>query len=402
MRFHITKKIFILVLLFLYCSCNQEKNPVVLSPNPVIDSVAIPTKWNTRSEIVYKVEVRVLDAQGFADIDSVNLKIFDPNTTSLIFNDNLYDDAAYYHAQDGDVVAGDGIYSNRFLATRIVPAQTSGEYTFEFTASDKQGNHSQIEKRSVLFAPNYSPVINSVTVPDTLSITPGGLVIRISVSDYDGIADVIRAYFESQSQQSGARVYESEMFNDGNYEIHGDLTAGDSVFSVRLDTSFFVGKQGNYKLLFYVQDSFFEQNEVVPEHEIFVGNTPPQIVDIILPETITRPTSSGTYKRALLTVQVRDAQGLADIDSVYFYSRKPDSTMANEGKRIPLVDNGLPFDPLHPDIYTGDLQAGDGIYSLSLLVYSDYQLGTYTFTFYVLDKAGNLSAPVVRTLEITD
>jgi len=103
-----------------------------------------------------------------------------------------------------------------------------------------------------------------------------------------------------------------------------------------------------------------------------------------------------------MSVEVADAQGLADIDSVYFYSLRPDSTWANNGIPLLLVDNGLQFDPGNPIIETGDEEAGDGKYSFSLIVESDFELGTYTFFIYIRDKAGNLVGPQSRQITIIE
>jgi hypothetical protein len=162
-----------------------------------------------------------------------------------------------------------------------------------------------------------------------------------------------------------------------------------------------VGKKGSYILRFYVQDSFLEKNAAVPTCELFVANTPPRIVNIQMPEVLERPTASGGYKQGFITVQVEDDQGRADIDAVYFYSLKPDSTMANNGDPFLLVDNGIPF-ALGDLLAQGDQQAGDGIYSYSLLVYNTAVLGNFTFTFYARDKAGNLSSAQIRMIEIVD
>ena len=399
----INKVKYFLIPLLLYSSCTQdEKNPIALSPNPVIDTISIPARWNTRLDIHYTVEVKVLDAQGSSNIISVQMEVYNSQTSAMIFTGSLYDDAAFYHPQDGDVVAGDGVYSNRFTATEMVPALTAGEYRFQFVAIDQQGNQSQEQARMVFFGTNYSPVITRIAAPDTFSSTQSAAIINIVVTDKDGITDIDRAYFESQSQARIARIYESDLYNDGNYEQHGDLTAGDSIFSVRLDAGFSIGKQGDYNLFFYALDSFMEKNINVPQHTIFIGNTPPQIINVVVPDTMQLPVASGTYNRKLLTAQIYDAQGLADIDSVYFYSRKPDSTLANNGQPILLVDNGYPFNPSNPGVETGDQQAGDGIYSFSLLVSSDALTGIYTFTFYARDKAGNLSAAQVRVIEIVE
>jgi len=389
----------IMTLISILISCKQEKNILNLSPNPVIDSISVSEKWNTRSEHIYKVEAKVLDAQGFADIDTVRMEIVDAGTDVLILNSRLYDDGAFYYPASGDVVAGDGVYCNQYGATQIVPALSTAECIIRLQAIDKQGNQSAVENRRILFGPNYPPVIQNVSVPDTFSVPRLRPIIRISVADADGIADISRAYFESKAANGRAWIFESDLYNDGNYEMHGDEVAGDSVFAVRLDSTFMVDKLGSYLLRFYVQDSFQEKNEVIPEQDLFVANTPPLIVNIVMPEIVERPATSGGYKQGFITAQVVDDQGLADIDSVYFYSRKPDSTLAYQGKSFILVDNGLPF-VLNRTFEQGDVQAGDGVFSYTLLVYSTAEVGTYTFTFYARDKVGNLSAPQTRTIEI--
>jgi hypothetical protein len=101
-----------------------------------------------------------------------------------------------------------------------------------------------------------------------------------------------------------------------------------------------------------------------------------------------------------MTAEVLDPDGLADIDSVYFYSLKPDSTYANDGLPILLVDNGLPFNISNAGLEAGDLVAGDGTYSFSILTYHDTVTGLYTFSFFIRDKAGNLTGPVSKTINI--
>jgi hypothetical protein len=119
---------------------------------------------------------------------------------------------------------------------------------------------------------------------------------------------------------------------------------------------------------------------------------------------MTKPPNPGDYNRELMTVEVSDPQGLADIDSVYFYSLKPDSSWANMGKPFLLVDDGVPFNASTRDPETGDLVAGDGIYSFSIIVYNNPQtnLGVYTFYIYIRDKAGNLTGPETRQVAIIE
>ena len=83
------------------------------------------------------------------------------------------------------------------------------------------------------------------------------------------------------------------------------------------------------------------------------------------------PTGPGELNRELITAEVSDPEGLADIDSVYFFSMKPDSAFALGGQPLIMVDNGLPYNPGgNLWIETGDETAGDGIYSLSIRLMS--------------------------------
>ncbi len=126
---------------------------------------------------------------------------------------------------------------------------------------------------------------------------------------------------------------------------------------------------------------------------------PGQIVKTEVPDSIAIP-PAGYFNRALVKAWVEDPDGLSDVDSVYFFSQKPNGEYANGGKPFPLVDNGMPFNIQNPWEEAGDEKAGDGIYSLSILVPNDAQTGRYLFTFYMRDKAGNLSEAKVDSIEV--
>jgi len=107
-----------------------------------------------------------------------------------------------------------------------------------------------------------------------------------------------------------------DLFNDGNLNDHGDLFANDSIFTMKLDSSFAAGKMGSYLFHFYVEDSFNEENQGIPIHPIFIENQPGIIKHTNVPDTTGRPAD------LFLTLNANDPQGLADIDSVYFLLEK--------------------------------------------------------------------------------
>jgi hypothetical protein len=65
-----------------------------------------------------------------------------------------------------------------------------------------------------------------------------------------------------------------------------------------------------------------------------------------------------------------------------------------------MVDNGLPFNINTWWNEAGDVQAGDGIYSYALIVRNDFIPGVYHFSFFVRDKAGNLTGPETHPINL--
>ncbi|MBD3225066.1 MAG: hypothetical protein GF313_10085 [Caldithrix sp.] len=141
------------------------------------------------------------------------------------------------------------------------------------------------------------------------------------------------------------------------------------------------------------------------------GNNPPnqgagQITGISMPDSLQKPQPS-QYTFGLIEATVQDPDGLNDVDSVYFFSLKPNGQYGNDGQPIRMVDNGKSFNyGKLGELYYGDKQSGDGVYSFPMLVFSsdnpdlDTKPGTYIFTFYMRDKAGNLSEANTDSIEV--
>jgi len=154
-----------------------------------------------------------------------------------------------------------------------------------------------------------------------------------------------------------------------------------------------------FLLILIVGLSFFWQcdNGTGPDKK--EKNVPGKILWVNVPDSIQLP-PAGYFNKALVTAAVQDSNGLDDVDSVYFYSRKPDGTLANNGLPLVMVDNGKPFNISDPWQQAGDEKAGDGIYSLTILIDNSAQTGRYYFTFYMRDKGGNLSDSVIDSIEV--
>jgi hypothetical protein len=404
-EYMVRNKIIIISLLVLgqlwILGCSEEKNPLTTEDTPVISKVKLKDRWSTQSSSLYKTEVWVNDPQGFNNLSGVNLTVHENSGGREIFSDSLYDEGAYFYPKAGDVLAGDGVFSNRFQTSEISETNDQAEYIFRFVAFDKQNHESQIWENLVVFGPNSPPVIHQISAPDSLSFQSENTIFMITVSDSDGVEDIAQAYFESENLAKGFTQYEQALYNDGDFENHGDLLAADSIFSTRIFPEFLASKKGIYNLIFHVKDANEEENVEEAEHIIYIENFPSQFLNLTVPEIMSIPPGSEEFNREFMTVEVTDPESLTDIDSVYFFSKKPDSTFANNGQPFIMVDNGFAYNPDNPLIETGDEASGDGVYSFSLLVHNGSLPGDYTFSFYIRDKAGNLSGPVKRIVQLT-
>jgi|YNPBryulayer2012_1023412.scaffolds.fasta_scaffold05856_3 hypothetical protein len=113
-------------------------------------------------------------------------------------------------------------------------------------------------------------------------------------------------------------------------------------------------------------------------------NARPQLLSAVAPDTV----RIGEF--LVLRATVNDSDGLSDIASVFYFSRRPDGVLANQGNPIQMYDDG----GVNP--FSGDAVAGDGIYSFRAQVPPTTLLGTFTYTFFARDRFGAQSDSLVR------
>jgi hypothetical protein len=376
--------LFIILIAFLI-ACDEETSPTKVGTDPVIEEITMRDKWNSASTLLSKIEVKVTDPQGFTNISGVLMEVTNQSNNQVVFSDSLYDDGAFYFTQDGDVIANDGIYSNQYSSEQILSGAGDGDYEFSFHAFDKDNHQSSSFEQLAIFGPNARPVIVNVTAPDTLYSGTTGQIFEVAVNDDDGIDDISRVYFESQKDGSTTQIYEIDLFNDGNFNDHGDLFANDSIYTMKLDSTFAAGKIDPYIFHFYVEDSFNELNANDVSAGIQIENFAGTILSTSVPDSIEKPTTPGNTVPFELNATVTDPQGLADVDSVYFLSEKPDGTFSGSGFHFILYDDG--------DMQNrGDDVANDGEYSLVIQIADSNDPGIYKFYFYMRDHVGHLTS----------
>jgi len=139
---------------------------------------------------------------------------------------------------------------------------------------------------------------------------------------------------------------------------------------------------GIYNITYYLNKPDGSMQQVARGSFIYDNgqpNLPPVIATTVVdPDTVvvTAPTVIFT------SVQASDLNGQNDILKVYFIVYNPDSTTS--GNEIELFDDGEVE-------MSGDLLAGDGIYTLLIQINQQNQKGTYRFEFRARDRGGEFS-----------
>jgi len=350
------------ILLVILTGCTV-KNPVVNKRIvPVLSNLTLPDTLYLKTSIKYPISVKVSDPQGVEDISIVKAFLSLQNNMLVVWEDTLKDDG-----KGCDIIPHDGLFSG-FLQTDST--LNSGIYKLGIVAEDFSHH---LSDTLFAFVPavkkkmDTAPSIQNPIVPDTLKTGfMGNVFLSVQARDPQGLGDLDSVWVEVYPPLSPVPYFTGLLFDDGT---GGDLEASDSIFSARIN----------------LEDKLKD---------------PPVLSNLAAPDTISR--SAG--KTIVLSVHVTDPQGLSDIKSVYFNVTKPDGTPA-DGNPFFMYDDG-------DETNHGDKTAGDGIYSLIIIITpqnakgnyrfdfmaEDYSwgIGTCYFRFQAVDKEGLKSDPVVK------
>ncbi|HGY54432.1 MAG TPA: hypothetical protein ENK44_01895 [Caldithrix abyssi] len=383
--------IFLTVFAVLLLQCKQEQEPPLASPEIEISKVRTDEAWNIKNDEPYTVEVHVQTNGSNSNLLPVVMAVKDGMGATL-FTDSLYDDGAAEHPDDGDVIAGDGVFRNRFRADRISDQPTV--LTFAFQAADADGNESAVYTQDVRFDNNFKPEIVSVSAPDTLPSGSPAVYLYAAVFDKDGTEEVTNVLVEVFKAAQNTSVDTFSMFNDGNFAQNGDVTAGDSVYSFKMDSAYAAGKQGEYRFRFTPYDAFTTPGQPA-EMTMYLENLAGQVSTVFMADSVPKPTQGSILVQ--VAAQVNDPQGLGDVDSVYFTLEDSQGKFVRDDYgnivKIPLFDDG-------DNENNGDQTAGDGLFSVILQVTSTNRQEAYTLHFYERDLVGNLSADKQKSFVI--
>ncbi|MEJ2105301.1 MAG: hypothetical protein P8X47_12105 [Ignavibacteriaceae bacterium] len=202
--------------------------------------------------------------------DTVDLKVpgdslFSPR---LVFSSQSVINKVYFdlYASDNTLLNSSPVqmqevstktYQGSFILHRQDPI---GKYNVKFSVTGFDGINKEVASSSFYFnngQDNVPPVISNLIMPD--SVQAGGTILyTVEVSDSNGLSDVESVFYEVYNPD-GIKVVNSQgisefpMFDDGNTQENGDVTAGDGIYTVVL--TFPVSAQtGTWRFEFQARD----------------------------------------------------------------------------------------------------------------------------------------------------
>jgi hypothetical protein len=183
----------------------------------------------------------------FADIySSAETRL---NSNSIVLQDNG-------NIANGDITAGDKVYSTRFPLSRYYP---NGNYRIEYFVQDEKD---LIKKISVHYfdydnsQTNLPPVLLNLSVPDTvfLEADTTHIFLSVDVTDGNGYNDIEFVFFNSfiPPDYHPSSVNPIQLYDDGTRG--GDSKGGDGTFSAIVALPPQGVARGTYRWEFQAQD----------------------------------------------------------------------------------------------------------------------------------------------------
>ncbi len=371
------KFLWLCLLPLLFTGCLERKMPTASEGDTSITLTqkSVPTIVNPGRSYLVMVQVMTENSEK---PQAVQLDISKENSEKLL-SLLLYDDGEASGSGTGDVVAFDGVYTQRLTWPGIY--QQAMNVIFQFSVA----NAAPL-KVTVASQDSKPPAIKNVACPDTLaSGFSGQQTIAVTVIDSTGVTDIWGVIMTGW--QNGAQIF-SDTLHDA---------AATGVCSMAIDKTWSAAKKGDYALRFQAIDKSGLTSAVATKN-MHIVNTAPAFSIIELTKEVQRPVTGTTT--ILIQATVLDPQGLADIKQVKMSWKKPDNTYPTASPYI-LYDNGLPFDLSRWNLgYRGDLAANDGVFTITGVFDNDDLLGDYTLGFQVEDMVGNKSVETFHTVSL--
>lgn len=359
-------------------ACEEEKGSLQPQELFEIKEIKLPEVISSSSGHTVLITAELTHPVGHQGIDSVFAVFNDTlGQTKLILE--LYDDGDSQNKGSGDIIAFDQVYTTPIVGNQL--GLPDGKYRVLIKALDTNKDVRESQPVDIDIFPNLPPEILSISFPDSIKSGMYPTQAFFTVEDNDGVNDVLWVIIQGFQQGNAFPAFIDTVFNPLN---------NSPVFSFPIDSGYGAGKEGIYELIFFAEDRVGDRS-LENTQNLFVENTPPKLLSIIIPDTIIIPLSG--FILDTVRALVDDSQSLLDIHSVYFVSqlRESGGTLGDPKGPFDLFDNG--------DIQiSGDKTANDGIYSNFIIIDPLSKPGTFIFTFEAKDLVAQLSNVLVDSI----
>lgn len=231
---------------------------------------------------------------------------------------------------------------------------------------------------------------NSLQMPDTViyGVDDSVIVIKAKMDNPDVIS---RLFFDIYDTRGEIVSRGNDMKDNGDVQQFGDSLTSDGIYSAIVS----FGKSdpsGAYFFKFYGVDIHGIGKLLAEKRTVFFNNQPlfpPVISNLVMPDSV----AAGEV--FVFSLRAEDGNGLSDIKKVYFDLYRPDGSHSvnptSSDGHFPMYDNG--------DINgSGDVTAGDGIYTLKNSFGASAQKGYWKFEFQAVDRSDSLSNEIIKEL----
>ena len=359
--------------LIILTGCTDSTTDPTPSPiPPTLEVVEMDSIWVLNSPTMRRVSVKVASSSP-VDGRSMICRISGEGVSTGF---KLYDDGGHGEWADApefaDNLSGDLAPNNAVFSRRINARFTDhmGDYTFSFVL---YGGSSDPARSTVTVRSNSPPVIVNWEAPDSIRSGDEGLLFYATVSDSDGIEDIVSVLLVNERKHGSAIPMTSNDNIHWEWRNTFDVSAG-------LPT-------GSYGFRIRVADLVLNQADTCVKSDskfCWLENLPPEVSDIVGPDTVWLPAEGDTNYFAY-TIIVSDDQRPTDLDSLILILSREDTIVVWD---TTYFDDGTGIDSI----------AGDGRYCAGFKVVSDPGGLSYTFAWTPTDRSPQRGETFYTTL----
>ena len=369
-----------LLVLLVLTACEEELGPVDPLPDFAIEQVSLPARLNTVGNRAYDIAFRVIHPRGPAAVENVSVSFLTNDQATELLNLPLYDDGAEEHPDDGDVIARDGIFSNRFVP--VAASFPQGNILLRVDVTDDAAVRYELAPLPITVFPNTPPQLLAISAPDTLYAGNLPVLFAGEAQDADSLVDL--STVQMRLKRGNAVI------TSFNLPLEEALDFDRGRFGRLFDSSFAAGRDSLYTVEFQAVDLSDDVSNTLSQ-SIFLENRPPTIANPGVRDSISLP-PAGSIDTLHVKLSANDSQGLGDLATVNFTL-----TLIGGNTNGPF---GMFDDGSGGGVDNGDTVPNDGRYSLILQLNSGNTPGTYVFEFQATDKVGQVSPLLNDTLVV--